>query len=190
MFKLSTVVLPTISWFKLLEESIALLQLWSSVKPLFYSRRTLPFLNFFICAGRRFFEELDRDGDGQVTLEDLEIAIRKRNLPRRNAHEFMRLTRTHLFSKSFGWQQFLSLMEQKEPTILRAYTSLCLTKSGTLQKSEILASLKNAGLPANEDNAVAMMRFLKSDTEESISYGHFRNFMVLLPSDQLQEDPR
>lgn len=102
----------------------------------------------------------------------------------------MRRTRSHLFSKSFGWKQFLSLMEQKEPTILRAYTSLCLSKSGTLQKSEILASLKNAGLPANEENAVAMMRFLNADTEESISYGHFRNFMVLLPSDRLQDDPR
>lgn len=81
-------------------------------------------------------------------------------------------------------------MEQKEPTILRAYTSLCLSKSGTLQKSEILASLKNAGLPANEDNAVAMMRFLNADAEEFISYGHFRNFLLLLPSDRLQEDPR
>nr|XP_043631799.1 calcium-binding mitochondrial carrier protein SCaMC-1 [Erigeron canadensis] len=148
------------------------------------------FFRYTESEGRRFFEELDRDGDGEVTLEDLEIAIRKRKLPRRYAHELMRRTRRHLFSKSFGWKQFLSLMEQKEPTILRAYTSLCLTKSGTLQKSEILASLKNAGLPANEDNAVAMMRFLKSDTEESISYGHFRNFMLLLPSDQLQEDPR
>ncbi|KAE8676901.1 Chaperone DnaJ-domain superfamily protein isoform 1 [Hibiscus syriacus] len=149
------------------------------------------FFRYTESEGRRFFEELDRDDDGQVTLDDLEVAMRKRKLPPRYAREFMRRSRSHLFSKSFNWKQFLSLMEQKEPTILRAYTSLCLSKSGTLQKTEILASLKNAGLPANEDNAVAMMRFLNADTEESISYGHFRNFMLLLPSDRLlQDDPR
>lgn len=102
----------------------------------------------------------------------------------------MQRARGHFFSKSFGWKQFLSLMEQQEPTILRAYTSLCLSKSGTLQKSEILTSLKNAGLPANEDNAVAMVRFLDADKEGSISYGHFRNFMLLLPPDRLRDDPR
>ncbi|RWV83894.1 hypothetical protein GW17_00054436 [Ensete ventricosum] len=141
-------------------------------------------------AGRRFFEELDRDGDGQLNLEDLEIAMRKRNLPRRYAKVFLRRTRNNLFSKSIGWKQFLSLMEQKEPKILRAYTTLCLSKSGTLQKNQILTSLRSAGLPASEDNAIAMMRSLNVDSEGSISYSHFRNFMLLLPSERLEDDPR
>ncbi|XP_011102130.1 mitochondrial substrate carrier family protein C-like [Sesamum indicum] len=148
------------------------------------------FFRYTEAEGKRFFQELDRDGDGQVTLEDLEIAMRNRKLPNKYAHQFMQRTRNHLFSKSFGWKQFLSLMEQKEPTILRAYTSLRLSKSRTLQKSEILASLENAGLPANEDNAVAMMHFLNANTDESVSYGHFRNFMLLLPSDRLQVNSR
>uniref|UniRef100_A0A0E0MBH0 EF-hand domain-containing protein n=1 Tax=Oryza punctata TaxID=4537 RepID=A0A0E0MBH0_ORYPU len=140
--------------------------------------------------GKRFFEELDRDSDGQVTLEDLEVAMRKKRLPRRYARDFLRRTRSNMFSKSIGWKQFLSLMEQKEPTILRAYTTLCLSKSGTLHKNQILTSLKGAGLPANEDNAAAMLRYLNADSEESISYSHFRNFMLLLPSERLEDDPR
>ncbi|KAG0487932.1 hypothetical protein HPP92_006743 [Vanilla planifolia] len=68
--------------------------------------------------------------------------------------------------------------------------SLCLSKFETLQLNQILKSLKSAGLPANEDNAIAMMRYLNADKGGSISYSHFRNFMLLLPSERLQDDPR
>lgn len=148
------------------------------------------FFRYTEVEGKRFFEELDRDGDGQVTLEDLEVAMRKRRLPRKYARDFLRRTRSNFFSKSIGWKQFLSLMEQKEATILRAYTTLCLSKSGTLQKNQILESLKGAGLPANEEHASAMLRYLNADSEGSISYSHFRSFMLLLPSERLEDDPR
>ena len=57
---------------------------------------------------------LDRDRDGQVILEDLEVAMKKRRLPQRYAKEFLRRTRKHWSAKSIGWSEFHMLMEQKE----------------------------------------------------------------------------
>ncbi|KAH7300747.1 hypothetical protein KP509_24G077700 [Ceratopteris richardii] len=148
------------------------------------------FFRYTESEGRRFFEELDRDNDGQVTLEDLEVAMRKRRLPQKYAREFLHRTRKSWLAKSFGWSEFLSLMEQKEPMMLRAYNSLSLSKSGTLQKSQVLASLRNAGLPATEENVAAMMRCLDPDLKGSVAYGQFRNFLLLLPPERLEDDPR
>ncbi|XP_024543930.1 calcium-binding mitochondrial carrier protein SCaMC-1-A [Selaginella moellendorffii] len=148
------------------------------------------FFKYTEAEGRRLFDELDRDKDGQVTLEDLELAMRKRRLPQRYAREFLRRTKKHWLKKSFGWSEFLTLMEQKESVMLRAFNSLSVSKSGTLQKGQVLTLLRNAGLPATEENAAAMMRILNSDTEGSITYGQFRNFLVLLPPERLFDDPR
>ncbi|KAG0605696.1 hypothetical protein M758_9G080800 [Ceratodon purpureus] len=148
------------------------------------------FFRYTEAEGRRLFDELDRDRDGQVTLEDLEVAMKKRRLPQRYAKEFLRRTRKHWFAKSIGWSEFHMLMEQKEPKMLRAFTMLSLSNSGTLQKNQVLVSLRNAGLPATDGNAAAMMKFLNVDTEGSIAYGQFRNFMLLLPPERLGDDPR
>lgn len=43
--------------------------------------------------GRAFFQELDRDGDERVTLDDLKAAMRHRNLPEQFAVEFLRAAR-------------------------------------------------------------------------------------------------
>jgi Ca2+-binding EF-hand superfamily protein len=53
--------------------------------------------------GRRFFDELDRDGDGRVTLADVKAALRKRNLPDSYATDLMnRVRRNRWWLSSFG----------------------------------------------------------------------------------------
>lgn len=56
-----------------------------------------------------------------------------------------------------------------------------------------MASLQRAGLPATESNARAMMRFLDADLDTErgqVAYGQFRNFLLLLPPERLERDPR
>ncbi|CAI5500548.1 unnamed protein product [Closterium sp. Naga37s-1] len=217
--------------------------------------------------------QLDKDGDGQVKLEDLERALKRRRLPAAHARPLLRRLRRHWLASSFGWEEFQSFMEAKEPAMLRAFTSLCVGSSGTLQKGQVrglwlvkrvnreggvpvvhggkraghaasvhlfmrglvwdasegtgtlqkgqvsgalggmargvadlweegcvktlesrlvrvFASLEKAGLPATESNVRAMMRFLDADESGHVTYGDFRNFLLLLPPERLQgSDP-
>lgn len=43
--------------------------------------------------GREFFDSLDRNADGRVSLDDLKVAMRQRNLPDRYAQDFVRSAR-------------------------------------------------------------------------------------------------
>ena len=63
--------------------------------------------------------------------------MRRRRLPVKYAREFLRRTRRNWLASSFGWEEFRTLMEQKEAGMLRAFTSLSVNSSGTLQKSQV-----------------------------------------------------
>lgn len=82
-------------------------------------------------------------------------------------------------------------MHEREAFTLRAYNSLGLNRSGHLSSPAITSSLKRLGLPATEENAGAMLRYLGASAEDGyISYGQFRNFALLLPPEQVREtDP-
>ena len=135
---------------------------------------TPPLTRPFRDLGKRFFEELDRDGDGRVRLEDLKLCMRcvlvsvppfmlsltlhftsksRRKLPERYAHEFMRRAKRGWFADSIGWEEFASLMHEREAFTLRAYNSLQLNRSGHLSVQAITNSLKRLDLPATEVRA-------------------------------------
>ena len=58
--------------------------------------------------------------------------------------------------------------------------------------SQVRASLSKAGLPATDANVRAMMDFVNADEGEgqAVTYGHFRNFLLLLPPERLEGDAR
>ena len=109
--------------------------------------------------------------------------MRKRNLPQWYAKAFMEKAKPTFFARTIGWEDFKSVMDERESTMLRAFNSLGLSRSGTMRPADVKQALTRLGLPATDENAAAMLKHLAMGTEGYVSYGQFRNFLMLLPRD-------
>ena len=109
--------------------------------------------------------------------------MRRRNLPAWYAKVFMEKAKPNFWSRTIGWEDFKSVMDERESSMLRAFNSLGVGRSGTMKEADVKHSLKRLGLPSTDENAAAMLRHLALGGEEYVSYGQFRNFLMLLPRD-------
>ena len=55
-------------------------------------------------AGRQFWNELDRDGDDRVSVDDVKAVLRRRKLPESYASDFIKAARgNRWWSNSLRW---------------------------------------------------------------------------------------
>lgn len=152
-------------------------------------RRLMTVHDFFKHAeaeSRAFFKELDSDGDGKVTVDDVKRALRERNLPASRARDLICAARGgRWWSQSIGWEEFQSVVEEREPAILRAYTAMPVDAQGQLQSSAIQATLTKLGIAGTEENAKAMVRAVGGSEDGTVTYDRFRRFALLLPEKQI-----
>jgi len=164
------------------------------------------FFDYSESEGRKLFEELDRDSDGKVHLRDLKDFMRKRQLPEDYAQKFLRRVQQQRrnnsyshnsgnlfwrFKRQFEWEEFKAYLDEKEPAVLKAFRSARLNSAGGIELDAVRETLGDLGLDASHESARAMMRCMgRDDPSGHISYGEFRNFLVLLPPERLSVDPQ
>lgn len=145
--------------------------------------------------GRKFFDEVDRSKKGRLTLDDLKFAMKKRNLPQAYAKSFMeRAKGPNIFARTISWNDFQSVMNERESTVLRMFNSMSMSRNGLLKTSDVKQVLERLGLAATDENAKAMVRYLRGSSEYTrqgyVTYGQFRNFLMLMPHEVAREtDP-
>ena len=121
------------------------------------------FFRFTEAAGKVFFDQLDADGDGLVTVDDLKREMRRRNLPEKYAYKMMRRCSKRAFfpSRKVNWEAMKELMNEREWSMLRAYSSLGLSdKSGTISEKDVKKMLNRLGKDSNDSNVTVMVEYL------------------------------
>lgn len=146
------------------------------------------FFHYAETEGKRVFQELDRDKDGKLTVDDIRAEMHKMKLPSSYVKKFMHSRYRHWPTNSIGWTEFFALIQEKEPIMIRLFNSLGVSKHGTLQRSHVKNLLRKSSLPVTESKVTAMMKSLGGE-EGSIKYGQFRRFMLLIPTEQLRLNP-
>lgn len=146
------------------------------------------FFHYAETEGKRVFQELDRDKDGKLNVDDIRAEMHKMKLPSSYAKKFMHSKYRHWPTNSIGWTEFFALIQEKEPIMIRLFNSLGVSKYGTLQRTHVKNLLRKSSLPVTESNVTAMMKSLGGE-EGFIKYGQFRRFMLLIPTEQLRLDP-
>lgn len=139
-------------------------------------------------SGKRVFEELDKDKDGKVSADDISAVMRKMKLPSSYARKFMHSKQKPWPANSIGWTEFASLMQEKEPTIIRLFNSLGVSKHGTIHRAHVQHFLRQHNFSVSDATVTAMMEAVGGE-KDSVKYGQFRKFMLLVPTEQLRSDP-
>eukprot|EP00241_Pyramimonas_parkeae_P001226 CAMPEP_0114246222 /NCGR_PEP_ID=MMETSP0058-20121206/12338_1 /TAXON_ID=36894 /ORGANISM="Pyramimonas parkeae, CCMP726" /LENGTH=568 /DNA_ID=CAMNT_0001359375 /DNA_START=363 /DNA_END=2069 /DNA_ORIENTATION=+ len=150
----------------------------------FHLQAVQDFFNYTEIQGKKFFDDLDEDRNGRLDVDDLRRAMRARNLPERYAHSFMSRAKRHPLARDIGWKEFKAVMREKEADMLRTFNGMTLTLGGSLRTKQIKGSLHKMGLEPTDENANAMIRYLGHKESGYISYGAFRNFLMLLPPEK------
>lgn len=136
--------------------------------------------------GKQFWRELDRDGNGRVSAEDVKAILRQRKLPESYGSEFIKAARgNRWWSGTIDWEEFKAMVDEREPKMLRAFTSLEVNSAGSLEPGSIKGTLAKVGVAGTDAHAKAMIRALGVEEDGAVSYGKFRNFLILLPEDKL-----
>jgi len=124
-----------------------------------------------------------------VTLEDMKAEMRRRNLPEKYAKSFIKRAKRHAkwpFGNSIVWEDFRSLNQERESAMLANFNALDVSQFGSLKKHQVKTLLAKMQFQASDDNAESMLKYLDADASGYVSYGKYRNFLILIPKEKIE----
>jgi solute carrier family 25 phosphate transporter 23/24/25/41 len=129
------------------------------------------------------FEQMDTDGDGCLTPDELLAGVRRLGIPSSPssvAAFFQRADRNH--DGVVDYCEFQEYRSSREAELRAVYGQLC-GDATALTSAALASGLERLQIAATDETIQARMQAIDTDSSGEISFEEFRNWLVLLPLD-------
>ena len=135
------------------------------------------------------FRRFDADKSGEIERGELQRALARLGLP--SSDEYV----DDVFSQydadgsgSIDLREFKGYVAKKERAMLQAFRGLDVDASGAITSAELESAVARAGVAISPGEARRMVALLDSNSDGVVTFGEFKQYLLLLPSAQLRQN--
>ncbi|XP_076436632.1 calcium-binding mitochondrial carrier protein SCaMC-2-like [Babylonia areolata] len=137
---------------------------------------------------RDLFQQLDLNKDGTVDLNDLTKAMESMHVPRFPGHAenfFKKYDKDNDGQIDFG--EFVQYVHDHDKELRTLFKKLDVNKDGSIDAEEIVATFRELGVFIAPAEAKQLLQRMDKDGTLGIDWNEWRNYLMLSPTDNMQD---
>ncbi|KAK3943581.1 hypothetical protein QBC46DRAFT_35434 [Diplogelasinospora grovesii] len=138
------------------------------------------------------WRKLDPQGHGELDLKGLQKGLRRIDHPLKNADEMLKQMVKVVDTSGDGkiqYEEFRVFVEAAERQLLLLFRSIDRDKDGRLDKQELQAAFKRAGLAVPMRRLSGFFDEIDRNHDGFISFDEWRDFLLFMPTNHLHASP-
>ncbi|KAL1491164.1 hypothetical protein ABEB36_011804 [Hypothenemus hampei] len=132
----------------------------------------------------KLFIKLDKNGNGKIDIHDLSEALHEQGLNLQYAERFMENTTS---GGDLSLADFIYYVREHEKNLRLHFANLDKNRDGKIDLEELVRAFHDLGIPLERGEATNLLQRMDQDGSLNISYDEWRDFLLLAPSNNIQE---
>ncbi|XP_018573454.1 calcium-binding mitochondrial carrier protein SCaMC-2 isoform X1 [Anoplophora glabripennis] len=133
----------------------------------------------------KLFTRLDKNGNGRIDIHDLSAALREHGVHHGYAEKFLKSTKSK--SGELSLADFIYYVREHEKNLRLHFSHLDKNKDGKIDLDELVRAFHDLGIPLDRGEATNLLQRMDQDGSLNISYDEWRDFLLLAPSNNIQD---
>ncbi|ENN81792.1 calcium-binding mitochondrial carrier protein SCaMC-2 [Dendroctonus ponderosae] len=133
----------------------------------------------------KLFIKLDKKGNGRIDVHDLSAALREHGVHQKYAERFLKNSKTT--SGDLSLADFIYYVREHEKNLRLHFANLDKNRDGKIDTDELVRAFCDLGIPLDRREATKLLQRMDQDGSLNISYDEWRDFLLLAPSNNIQE---